>query len=134
MKQIVMAVLLILLSSIEAFSWDNICNVAGSYVRGTTTQINELSERTLANRQVEGSGKVRDVKSGGLASKFSVIVDCGNDVIVDVPTNAANSAQNLHVGDTINFSGVFNGITRRRYVNNHEYYLYVYLSDYSKVW
>ncbi|GEM_PF-5749550 len=134
MKKLFWVTLLATFISAESYAWDNICNVAGSYVRGTTAQINELAERTLANRTVEGSGRVRDVKSGGLASKFTAIVDCGNDVIVEVPTNSSNVSQNLQVGSPVSFSGIFNGISRKRYVNTHEHYLHVYLNDYSSVW
>ncbi len=113
---------------------DDICAAAGSYVRSTASQIDAFADRRVNQRSFEGSGRVKDVKSGGLASKYTVIVDCGNNVLAEVPTSSSRASDNLQIGESVSFSGTANGIYRRRYVNTHSYYLLVSFNDNSSVW
>lgn len=132
--KIAMILLLVLTCGGAAHASDDICTAAGAFVRSTTAQVDDFADRRVVQRSFQGSGQVKDVKGGGLGSKFTVIVDCGNDVLAEVPTSSSRASNNLQVGDSVSFSGVANGVYRRRYVNTHTYYLIVSFNDNSSVW
>lgn len=133
MTRFIVAALLVMLSFTPALAREEICSAAGPFVNATTITFDTFTSR-IVQKSVQGSGRVKDVKSGGIASKLTVIVDCGNDVLVEVPTSSQRAQQNLQMGENVSFSGTANGIYRRRYVNTHTYYLLVTLNDNSSLW
>jgi hypothetical protein len=133
MKRALITLLSILSLTGQALAWDDICSVAGPIVNSTTVQVDSFADKN-SQRTFEGSGKIKDVKNGGLASKVSVIIDCGNDVLLEVPSSSPKTTSGLQIGETINFSGKLNGVSRRRYVNTHTSYLLINFNDYSTVW
>ena len=133
MKHALFILLFVLTFSGQALAWDNICSVAGPIVNYTTAQVDEFGEKN-SQRSFEGSGKIWDVKSGGGASKVTIIIDCGNHVWVEVPTSSPRTSNNLRIGEYINFSGKLNGVRHRRYANNRAWYLRVSFNDNSSVW
>ena len=132
--KLALILLLVLTCAGQAHAYDDICTAAGALVRGTAAQIDQFVDKRVVQRSFQGSGQVKDVKGGGLASKFTVIVDCANDVLAEVPTSSSRASNNLQIGESISFSGVANGVYRRRYVNTHTYYLIVSFNDNSSVW
>lgn len=118
----------------QAYAWDDLCATVGPAVKYTTAKLDEFSDKRIVQKGFQGSGRVKDVRSGGLASKFTVIVDCGNDVFAEVPTSSQRASQNLQIGEPISFSGTANGVYRKRYVNTHSYYLQISFNDNSSVW
>jgi len=133
MKYIV-SLLLILTCGGPAYSFDDICAAAIPFVASTTIQIDEFSEKRVVQRTFQGSGRVRDVRSGGLASKYSVLVDCGKNVLIEVPTSSPRASTNLQIGESINFSGTANGVYRRWYADRRTTYLLVTFNDNSSIW
>jgi hypothetical protein len=133
MKRFVIIQLVALAFTGHAFAADNLCSAAGQLVNSTTSQIDKFADKNT-QRTFDGSGRIRDVKSGGLASKATVVIDCGNNVIVEVPTSSPRAANNPQIGESISFSGKLNSVSRRRYVDSHGWYLMVGLDDNSSVW
>lgn len=133
MQRTLFILLFAIICSGHAFAADNICSVAGPFVNSTSIQIDGFADKN-ALRTFDGSGSIRDVRSGGLASKFTFIVDCGNNVLVEVPTSSPQALNGAKIGDSISFSGKFNGMSRRRYVNTHTWYLMVSLADNASVY
>lgn len=134
MSRLVGMIGLVLSLAGPAMAWDNICEIVAPLVNGTTAQLDELLDKRLLHRSFQGAGKVRDVKGGGISSKYTVVVDCGNDVLAEIPTSAPRASSNLKVGESVNFSGMLTGLYRRRYVNTHGYYLLTSFNDNSSVW
>lgn len=133
MKRFVFIPLFAITCTGHAIAADNLCSAAGPLVNGTTAQVDKFADKNT-QRTFDGSGRIRDVKSGGLASKSTVVVDCGNNVIVEVPTSSPRAANNPQIGEAISFSGKLNSVVRRRYVDSHGWYLMVGLDDNSSVW
>lgn len=135
MKRTLLFTVVLFVTSIgQAFAYDDICTLAGPAVNYTSVQVDDFSVKNITHRSFQGSGKVRDVRGGVMTSKFTVVVDCGNDVLVDVPTNSPRATSNLQIGDSISFSGLAVGAARRRYINTHAWYLQVSFNDASSVW
>lgn len=133
MKRSCITLLIALACAGQALAADNICGSAGALVNDTTVQLDKFAEKNDL-RTFDGSGTVRDVKGGGLASKFAVVVDCGNNVLVEVPTSSPRASSGLKRGDSVTFSGKLTGLKRRRYVDTHKWYLMVSLQDNSSVY
>jgi len=132
MKHILLTVLLVFAFTNQTFAWDNLCSNAGPYVNATTTKIADFASNN-AMRNYEGSGRVRDILSGSLTSTYRVVIDCGNNVLISVPTSSSRASSNLKIGDTVSFSGPLTGIDRKRYVDNQKWFLMAYLNDDSTV-
>lgn len=133
MKRTLITLLFALTCTGQALAWDNICSVAGPAVNYTTIQVDNFADK-YTQRSFEGAGVIRDVKSGGLASKFTIIIDCGNNVLIEVPTSSPRASSGLQIGESISFSGKLNSLRRKRYVNTHDWYLLVGLNDNSSIW
>jgi hypothetical protein len=133
MKRTLFILLFALTCSEQAIAADNICSAAGPIVNSTTAQVDKFADK-YTQRTFDGSGKIRDVKSGGLSSKTTIVVDCGNNVIVEVPTSSPRASNSPQIGEPISFSGKLNSVSRKRYVDSHAWYLMVGLDDNSSVW
>jgi hypothetical protein len=127
-------ILLILIWAGPARSFDDICATTSPFVRSTSAQLDEFAEKHVVQRNFEGAGRVRDVKTGRIASKYTVIVDCGKNVLVEIPTSSPRVSTNLQIGEYINFSGMANGVYRRRYAETRINYLLVKFNDNSLIW
>lgn len=127
-------ILVILSWAGPALSFDDICATASSFVRSTSAQLEEFAQKRVAQRNFEGTGRVKDVKSGGIASKYTVIVDCGKNILAEIPTSSPRVSTNLQIGEYINFSGMANGVYRRRYAETRINYLLVKFNDNSLIW
>jgi hypothetical protein len=133
MKRTLFTLLFAMTCAGQTLAADNICSMAGPVVNSTTVQVDTFSDKNN-QRTFEGSGKIRDVKSGRLTSKITVVVDCGNDVMVEVPTSSPRVSSSAQIGEPITFSGRLTSVTRKRYVDSHAWYLMVSLDDNSSVW
>jgi hypothetical protein len=132
MKRILLILLLTFACTSQAFAWDNLCSNAGPFVNAPTTKIADFASNNTM-RNYEGSGRVRDILNGTLTSKFRVIVDCGNNVLVTVPTSSSRASNDLKIGDSVSFSGPLTGVDRKRYADNQKWFLMAYLNDDSTV-
>jgi hypothetical protein len=135
MKKGLVIVLFVLIGSGSAQAWDDICSVAAQAKNFTSLQLSEFSDKKVLHRNFQGAGRVRDVwNGGGMSSKYTVQVDCGNGVLVKLPTSAPRVSENLKRGESISFSGMVTGIYQQRYADTHREYLLVSFNDESKVW
>jgi len=131
MKCFMCGIVATLLISVQANAAD-LCSSAAYLVNSTTNRVSEYSSRNAMNF-FTGSGAVKDVNQGSLSSAQTVIVDCGNHVLVAVPTNNSGRAANLKPGDAVRFSGALTGIEKRRYINSYRSYIFAYLNDDSAI-
>jgi hypothetical protein len=135
MKKGLAILLFVLIGSGSAQAWDDICSVASGALNLTSLQLSDFSDRKVLHRNFQGSGKIRDVWSGGgMTSRYTVKVDCGNDVIVKLPTSSPRVSENLKRGDSVSFSGMVTGIYQERYNDTHREFILVSFNDNAKIW
>ena len=135
MKKLLITALLIASATGQAQAWDDICSTAAQGKNLTSLQLSEYTDRKLLHRNFQGSGKVKDVWSGGgMTSKYTVQVDCGNDVIVKLPTNAPKASTNLKRGEYVSFSGMVTGVYQENYSDTRREFILVNFNDNAKVW
>jgi hypothetical protein len=133
MKHAIRVLMFVLTCTGQAFAWDNICSVAGPLVNATSVQVDAFADKNM-QRSFEGTGKTWDVKSGGAASKVTVVVRCGNNVWVEIPTSSPRATINLQKGESINFSGKLYSVRQKRYPSSGAVYLMVGFEDNASVW
>lgn len=126
--------LLYLTFSVPAYAYDDICAVASPLMRSTTTQIEEFSSKHVAQHTFEGSGRVRDVRRGVMGLGYTVYVDCGKSVLVEVPSSSPRASVNLKNGESVSFSGTASGMYRKLSSDRRSTYLLVVLNVNSSVW
>lgn len=108
-----------LFSAASAFAWGNICEDAKDTPYLTKVQMDEFFKDSLRGNSYSGTGRVRDVRPYG--NEYYVVVDCGNDVIVNVITSSS-SVKDLKVGQEVSFSGRCAHTFRRVYRNTKNVY------------
>lgn len=123
MKKLIVSLLLI---SSSAFAWDNICDLAKETPYMTSVKLNEFFKKEMEDRLFDGKGFVRDVRAFG--SGWVVVVDCGNDVLVNVVTSSS-SVKDLKTGQEVNFSGRCKYSFRRFYRDTKRTYQLFELQD-----
>lgn len=128
MNRFFAVVLVFSLMAFPVFAED-ICRLGEKAHSMTSAQIADFSSSSIAGRFFDGSGYVKDVRTGRGVSKYSVVVDCGNDVLVYVPTNSDKAAGDLKVGANVSFSGKAENIAKRHYQNASRAYVSVVLAD-----
>ena len=81
--------ILILLPCSNAIAYEDICQAAQLCLKQTSIERDKYFDSYLRNRRVEGSGIVRNVSERHKSTEYSVIVDCGNDVILELISQSA---------------------------------------------
>ena len=85
------------------FAWPDLCQEAKETPHMTDVRFEKFFEDEMKGKTYSGKGVVRNVRSNS-PSEYVVIVDCLNDVVVNVIVPSP-SAKDLKVGDRIEFSG-----------------------------
>src|SRR6185369_564060 len=93
MKYAIMLLILLVWAG-PAQAFEDICTTVTPYVRSTSALLDDFAEKRVVQRNFQGTGRVKDVRSGGIASKYTVIVDCGKNVLIEVPTSSPRVSTN----------------------------------------
>jgi hypothetical protein len=94
----------------------------------THVQATAVYASELANRRMQGSGHVRNVGFGAGSSEYVVVVDCGNDVLLQIRSVSAG-LRDLKIGARVSFSGTITGWRRESYRNASRAYVMIFLEE-----
>lgn len=97
-----------------ASAWDNLCEVARDAPNMATEKLDELFKEKMRSYQFEGKGVIRNIDV--TSSKWEILVDCGNRVLVNVNASYSREPdlQKLKVGQPVRFSGICHEYYRKR--------------------
>lgn len=112
----------------QVFGYDSVCNVASKMLSETEVHARAIFDREIANRRMEGSGSVRNVRTGRNDSEFVIDVDCGNDVIVQVRSSSAG-LRDLKVGNSVSFAGTTISWRRQFYRDSSRTHMLIIMDD-----
>jgi hypothetical protein len=98
----------------HASAWDNLCEIAKDAPYMATDKLDEFFKEKMRSYQFEGKGVIRNIAV--TSSRWEILVDCGNRVLVNVNASYSRESdlQKLKVGQPVRFTGICHTYNKKR--------------------
>jgi hypothetical protein len=114
------AVLIAVLTASQGLASD-ICSLGKETLLLPDAGREKFYKNKIEGRILEGKGSVVNAWQRGPGKNYTVSIDCGNDVVINVTTSA--DAKNLKVGQQVDFKGTCVSYGSRRYIYSKKTYM-----------
>jgi hypothetical protein len=114
----------------SAWAWPDLCETAKDTPALTSAALNEFYREKMAGQKFEGRAQVRDVRQI-TQTLFDFLLDCGNDVLVEVTASPIHEAQFLRIkrGEWVRFVGSPKDFVQKHYQDAPRMYVVIVLGD-----
>jgi hypothetical protein len=116
------AVLISVLTASQGFASD-VCSLGKEILLLQDAGREKFYKNKIEGRVLEGKGSVVNAWQRGSGKNYTVSIDCGNDVVINVETSA--DTENLKVGQQVDFKGICVSYGSRRYIYSKKTYMVI---------